>query len=240
VDLVLVEPDAGLPIRLRVAEDNSLRCYVNNHTVVMAPRLWMERVNVGAAEDLDRTIQRGQQLWLARGLISIANGVFAIFETLTERLGRDMAAWPEPFRDARTDEVRTFADGERRAVRYAMWLQWRLAQQLSAVADAGRAAGVELYRDLAVGVDDIYKTCEELKHKGVKVTREPGPMKFGGSPIASRKTHIAGYRSARQNKARQHRSTSGPHASNKSVRQAVPTLMRAPTLSTPHAASDTR
>jgi lactoylglutathione lyase len=37
---------------------------------------------------------------------------------------------------------------------------------------------------LAVGVDDIYKTCEELKHKGVKVTREPGPMKFGGSPIA--------------------------------------------------------
>ena len=37
---------------------------------------------------------------------------------------------------------------------------------------------------LAVGVDDIYKTCEELKHKGVKVTREPGPMKFGGAVIA--------------------------------------------------------
>jgi len=37
---------------------------------------------------------------------------------------------------------------------------------------------------LAVGVDDIYKTCEELKHKGVKITREPGPMKFGGSAIA--------------------------------------------------------
>ena len=37
---------------------------------------------------------------------------------------------------------------------------------------------------LAVGVDDIYKTCEELKQKGVKVTREPGPMKFGGAVIA--------------------------------------------------------
>jgi lactoylglutathione lyase len=37
---------------------------------------------------------------------------------------------------------------------------------------------------LAVGVGDIYKTCDELKDKGVKVTREPGPMKFGGAVIA--------------------------------------------------------
>ena len=37
---------------------------------------------------------------------------------------------------------------------------------------------------LAVGVDDIYKTCDELKGKGVKVAREPGPMKFGGPVIA--------------------------------------------------------
>jgi lactoylglutathione lyase len=37
---------------------------------------------------------------------------------------------------------------------------------------------------LAIGVDDIYQTCAELKAKGVKVTREPGPMKHGGSTIA--------------------------------------------------------
>jgi len=37
---------------------------------------------------------------------------------------------------------------------------------------------------VALGVDDIYATCEELKGKGVKVTREPGPMKHGGSTIA--------------------------------------------------------
>lgn len=37
---------------------------------------------------------------------------------------------------------------------------------------------------IALGVDDIYATCEELKGKGVKVTREPGPMKHGGSTIA--------------------------------------------------------
>lgn len=37
---------------------------------------------------------------------------------------------------------------------------------------------------LAVGVEDIYKTCETLRNKGAKIVREPGPMKFGGSEIA--------------------------------------------------------
>jgi lactoylglutathione lyase len=45
--------------------------------------------------------------------------------------------------------------------------------------DLGNAFG-----HLAVSVADIYKACDELKRKGVKVTREPGPMKFGGPPIA--------------------------------------------------------
>ena len=37
---------------------------------------------------------------------------------------------------------------------------------------------------IAVAVPDAYKACEEVKAKGGKVTREPGPMKFGGSVIA--------------------------------------------------------
>jgi lactoylglutathione lyase len=45
--------------------------------------------------------------------------------------------------------------------------------------DVGTAFG-----HLAVGVDDIYATCDELKRRGVKVVREPGPMKFGGPEIA--------------------------------------------------------
>ncbi|MGH7815410.1 MAG: lactoylglutathione lyase [Candidatus Binataceae bacterium] len=45
--------------------------------------------------------------------------------------------------------------------------------------DVGNAFG-----HIAIGVDDIYKTCADLKARGVKVTREPGPMKHGGSPIA--------------------------------------------------------
>jgi lactoylglutathione lyase len=45
--------------------------------------------------------------------------------------------------------------------------------------DLGNAFG-----HLAIGVADIYKTCDELRRNGVKVVREPGPMKHGGSEIA--------------------------------------------------------
>jgi lactoylglutathione lyase len=37
---------------------------------------------------------------------------------------------------------------------------------------------------LALGVPDIYGTCERMQKAGVKITRPPGPMKFGGSVIA--------------------------------------------------------
>lgn len=37
---------------------------------------------------------------------------------------------------------------------------------------------------LAIGVNGIYQVCEELKARGVKVVREPGPMQHGGSTIA--------------------------------------------------------
>ena len=37
---------------------------------------------------------------------------------------------------------------------------------------------------LAVGVPDIYGTCERLAKDGVKIPRPPGPMKHGGSVIA--------------------------------------------------------
>ena len=37
---------------------------------------------------------------------------------------------------------------------------------------------------IAIGVSDIYQACADLKAKGVKVVREPGPMKHGGSTIA--------------------------------------------------------
>jgi lactoylglutathione lyase len=50
--------------------------------------------------------------------------------------------------------------------------------------------GVESYElgnafgHLAIGVPDIYATCETLRAAGAKITREPGPVKFGTTVIA--------------------------------------------------------
>lgn len=40
------------------------------------------------------------------------------------------------------------------------------------------------YGHIALGVDDIYATCTEIKQRGGKVIREPGPMKHGSTVIA--------------------------------------------------------
>ncbi len=40
------------------------------------------------------------------------------------------------------------------------------------------------YGHIAIGVDDIYGTCDRLRHQGGKVTRDPGPMKHGSTVIA--------------------------------------------------------
>jgi lactoylglutathione lyase len=45
--------------------------------------------------------------------------------------------------------------------------------------DIGTAFG-----HLALGVPDIYGTCESLRKAGAKIAREPGPVKFGTTVIA--------------------------------------------------------
>src|SRR4028119_667069 len=42
----------------------------------------------------------------------------------------------------------------------------------------------DAYGHIAIGVDDIYTTCEEIKARNGKVIREPGPMKHGSTVIA--------------------------------------------------------
>ncbi len=50
--------------------------------------------------------------------------------------------------------------------------------------------GVEKYElgnafgHLAIGVPDVYATCDALRAAGAKITREPGPVKFGTTVIA--------------------------------------------------------
>ena len=45
--------------------------------------------------------------------------------------------------------------------------------------DLGNAFG-----HIAIGVEDIYQTCDKIKDLGGKVVREPGPMKHGTTVIA--------------------------------------------------------
>ncbi|WP_448563231.1 lactoylglutathione lyase [Trichothermofontia sp.] len=42
----------------------------------------------------------------------------------------------------------------------------------------------DAYGHIAIGVEDIYATCDEIRAKGGQVVREPGPMKHGSTVIA--------------------------------------------------------
>lgn len=42
----------------------------------------------------------------------------------------------------------------------------------------------DAYGHIAIGVEDIYGTCDRIKQQGSKVVREPGPMKHGSTVIA--------------------------------------------------------
>ncbi|MDF3934309.1 lactoylglutathione lyase [Pseudomonas citronellolis] len=40
------------------------------------------------------------------------------------------------------------------------------------------------YGHIALEVNDVYKACEDIRSRGGKITREPGPMKHGTSILA--------------------------------------------------------
>ena len=42
----------------------------------------------------------------------------------------------------------------------------------------------DAFGHIALGTDDIKETVEKLRKNGVKITREPGPMKHGSTVIA--------------------------------------------------------
>ena len=40
------------------------------------------------------------------------------------------------------------------------------------------------YGHIALEVEDVYKACDDIRSRGGKITREPGPMKHGSSILA--------------------------------------------------------
>ena len=65
-------------------------------------------------------------------------------------------------------------DDEDKSAVIELTYNWGVSQY-----DLGSAFG-----HIAIGVDDIYATCEAVKAAGGKVTREPGPVKGGTTVIA--------------------------------------------------------
>lgn len=50
--------------------------------------------------------------------------------------------------------------------------------------DTSRYELGDAYGHIALGVDDIEGVCEQIRAKGGRVVREPGPMKHGSTVIA--------------------------------------------------------
>lgn len=40
------------------------------------------------------------------------------------------------------------------------------------------------YGHIALAVDDVYAACDRIRHRGGRITREPGPMKHGSTILA--------------------------------------------------------
>jgi lactoylglutathione lyase len=63
-------------------------------------------------------------------------------------------------------------------------------EESSSVVELTYNYGVEKYDQgtafghLAIGVPDVKATCDGLRAAGAKITREPGPVKFGSTIIA--------------------------------------------------------
>jgi 4-alpha-glucanotransferase len=78
---------------------------------------------------------------------------FAIFCALAERYGGRWGLWPEGLRHPANPDVDRARHELAPRVAFHAWLQTQVQEQLAAVRDAGRAAGVRVVHDLAVGCD---------------------------------------------------------------------------------------
>lgn len=79
---------------------------------------------------------------------------FATWCALVDRFGSDAQQWPEGLDGPRAPAVAAFRRKNASLVDFHVWLQWQVEQQLAAVQEQARTAGMPLgiVHDLAVGV----------------------------------------------------------------------------------------
>lgn len=78
---------------------------------------------------------------------------YALFETLSAKLGPDWRIWPEAYRNREPDTLRAFARAHKDAITQTKWAQWQAETQLAEAQSRAQNAGMRigLYLDLAVG-----------------------------------------------------------------------------------------
>jgi 4-alpha-glucanotransferase len=122
---------------------------------------------------------------------------WAVFATLTERLGPGWRSWPEGYRRADAPEVQRAARDEADRVAFHAWCQWHLERQL-----ANASHEVRRIADMPVGVDpggfDAWDWQEQL---AIDATVGAPPDRFsregqdwGLPPFVPHRLREAGYR----------------------------------------------
>ncbi len=134
-----------------------------DHTAVAAAKLEILEClyRTFRALHLDRDTDRDRAF--ARFRADGGDGLarFALHEALAEHFSAGQPylvpwfAWPAPWRDPHSPEVRAFAARAAERVTFHIYLQWLTELQLAEAAHRCRAAGlgIGLYGDLALGVD---------------------------------------------------------------------------------------
>jgi len=135
----------------------------------------------------------------------------ATFEALSEHFRQEgrwwLGDWPEAFREAGSEEVRSFQRDDTQIVAFHAWLQWLADRQLGQAAARARIAGmtIGLYRDLAVGADsggsEVW-THPERFAPGLSVGSPPDPFGPKGqnwglppfNPLALEEQGLAAFR----------------------------------------------
>lgn len=122
----------------------------------LAPSSGDERVDYDRVWAAKRTAL--ELLWRADGSPGPRNlspelRDFATFCALAERYGRRWTAWPTELRHPGSPAVARAREELARRVAFHAWVQQQIQEQLAAVREAGRAHGVRMVHDLAVGVD---------------------------------------------------------------------------------------
>jgi len=151
----------GTPLALRITD---LDAYRRAGSVVRAEVDALRPLTVGDRIEHDRVWAAKRSalelLWRADGCPEPGNHTaapglweFATFCALAERYGGRWSRWPEGLRYPAGPGIAVARAQLAPRVAFHAWVQQQVQQQLGAVRDVARAAGVRVVHDLAVGCD---------------------------------------------------------------------------------------